>query len=88
MSDIFDFGFTTVNEEELEVIQEASASAEQASAEKIELESRLHKLHKTILPLLENLKNNPEKDYIHWPNRSDKIEEFEVLLDQIVKGEK
>lgn len=88
MSDIFDFGFTTVNEEELEVIQEASASAEQASAEKIELENRLHKLHKTILPLLENLKNNPEKDYIHWPNRSDKIEEFEVLLDQIVKGEK
>ncbi len=88
MSDIFDFGFTTVNEEELEVIQEASASAEQASAEKVVIEDRLHKLHKTILPLLENLKKNPEKDYIHWPNRSDKIEEFEVLLEQIVKGEK
>ena len=23
-----------------------------------------------ILPLLQNLKKNPEKDYIHWPNRS------------------
>lgn len=23
-----------------------------------------------ILPLLQNLKKNPEKDYIHWPNRT------------------
>ena len=86
MSDIFDFGFTAVDEEELEVIQEASASAEQADAEKAEVEQRLAKLHKAILPLLDNLKKNPEKDYIHWPDRVGKIESFESVLLNIIEG--
>jgi hypothetical protein len=40
-----------------------------------------------ILPLLNNLKSNPEKEYILWPNRLTKVEEFESQLLRIYKGE-
>lgn len=32
--------------------------------------SKLKDVELLILPLLQNLKKNPEKDYIHWPNRT------------------
>tara|TARA_B100000131_G_C17992377_1_gene563116 strand:- start:197 stop:559 length:363 start_codon:yes stop_codon:yes gene_type:complete len=32
--------------------------------------SKLRDVEDLILPLLSNLKKNPEKDYIHWPNRN------------------
>lgn len=31
---------------------------------------KLKDVETMILPLLQNLKKNPEKDYIHWPNRA------------------
>ena len=31
--------------------------------------TKLRDAEDLILPLLKNLKRNPEKDYIHWPNR-------------------
>ena len=39
-----------------------------------------------VQPLLNNLKKNPSKDYIYWPNRLDKIEEFSDALDKVYKG--
>jgi hypothetical protein len=39
-----------------------------------------------MIPLLNNLKMNPEKDYILWPNRLAKVEEFEDHLQKIYKG--
>ena len=79
MSDIFDFGFTAVDEDELEAVQKVSATATSA-------EDRLNKLYNAIVPILNNLKKNPEKDYILWPNRLAKVEEFETHLQQIYKG--
>jgi len=32
--------------------------------------NKLKALEKLIIPLLRNLKSNPDKAYIHWPNRS------------------
>lgn len=32
--------------------------------------SKLKQVEDLILPLLSNLKLNPDKDYIHWPNRA------------------
>jgi len=32
--------------------------------------TKLRDLEDLIMPLLTNLKKNPEKDYIHWPNRT------------------
>jgi len=79
MSDMFDFGFTAVNEEELEAVQKVSVAASST-------EERLHNLYNAIMPLLNNLKKNPEKDYILWPNRLEKVEQFESHLQSIYKG--
>lgn len=35
-----------------------------------DIAQKLQTVEGLILPLLANLKKNPEKDYIHWPNRS------------------
>ena len=39
-----------------------------------------------ITPLLNNLKKNPEKEYILWPNRVDKVEQFEDMLRKIYQA--
>lgn len=85
MSDIFDFGFTAVDESELEAVQKAAEEASATSATAQELEDKLNKLYNAILPLLSNLKKNPEKDYIYWPNRVAKVEEFETHISNIIK---
>ncbi len=76
---MFDFGFTAVDEDELEAVQKVSATASSA-------EERLNNLYNAIVPLLNNLKANPEKDYILWPNRLAKVEQFEDHLQEIYKG--
>jgi hypothetical protein len=82
---LFDFGFTAVSEEELAVVQDAAASAEEAAATATSYEDKLNKLYNAIIPLLANLKKNPEKDYIYWPNRTEKVEQFEDMIANIVK---
>ena len=80
--DIFDFGFTAVNEDELEAVQQLSTQVEEATS----LEERVNKLYNSITPLLNQLKANPSKEYIYWPNRVEKIEQFEDHLYKIYKG--
>lgn len=84
-NDIFDFGFTAVDENELEAVQQAQTVANETSSTVSELEDKLNTLYNTILPLLSNLKKNPEKDYIYWPNRVEKVDQFEELISNIVK---
>ena len=84
--DIFDFGFTVVSEEELEAVQKATAEAETASASVSSAQEKLDKLFNAVQPLLTNLKKNPEKDYIYWPNRLDKDEAFEDHIQNIYTG--
>ena len=81
----FDFGFTAVDENELEAVQKTSSKLESTSTKASELEDKLNKLYNAILPLLTNLKKNPEKEYILWPNRTEKIEEFEDHIAVIIK---
>tara|TARA_Y100001937_G_scaffold4350_1_gene5650 strand:- start:1907 stop:2176 length:270 start_codon:yes stop_codon:yes gene_type:complete len=83
--DKFDFGFTAVDEDELEVVQRQSQKLESTSGKAEDLEDKLNKLYNSILPLLSNLKANPEKDYIYWPKRTEKVEQFEDLIAEIIK---
>ena len=83
--DQFDFGFTAVDEDELEVVQKQSQKLESTGAKAEEVEEKLNSLYNDILPLLSNLKENPEKDYIYWPKRTEKVEAFEDLISGIVK---
>jgi hypothetical protein len=70
--DLWDFGFTAMAEEDL------TPNISVAS-----LKEKVDALYSAILPLLKNLKSNPEKDYIFWPDRLKKIAEFEEKLKKI-----
>lgn len=82
----FDFGFSAMDADELEVVQTAKQSAATATASSSELEEKIEALYGMVQPLLNNLKKNPSKDYIYWPDRLGKIEEFSDALDKIYKG--
>ena len=84
--DLFDFGFTIVDEQELEAVQQATAKVETVSTSVSETQDRLDKLYNAISPLLNNLKKNPEKDYILWQNRLEKVEQFEDHIQKIYQG--
>lgn len=74
----YDFGFSSVSEED---IQEKSAPAI------AEVESRVDTMYNMIMPLLNNLmKDSDKNDYIHWPNRKPKIEGFVEALNKVKEG--
>lgn len=83
----FDFGFTAVDEDELEAVQQLAQKTEITSQTAQQMEDKLNKLYNSIIPLLTNLKKNPEKDYIYWPNRTEKIEQFEEVIFRIVNSD-
>ena len=83
----WDFGFSAVTLDELEVIQETTAKLEESDAESETLNARLDKMYNCIQPLLNNLKADPSKEYLWWPNRMEKIEEFSDFLDRVYRGE-
>lgn len=83
----FDFGFTTVSEEELEAVRIVQEQASELEAQLVTVDSRAKALYEAVLPLINNLKINPEKDYIYWPNRVEKLEAFAQKLTDIMNGE-
>lgn len=72
----FDFGFTEKTQEEVD------SSKIKADDYKLKLERSM----KLVMTFLNNLKKNPEKEYIKWPNRVKKVEEFEKHIAEIVNG--
>jgi hypothetical protein len=80
--DIFDFGFTAVTEDELDAVIELQQKADNV----LDYHNKLHELYNAVTPLLNSLKANPEKDYIYWPNRLEKVEAFEDKLQGILRG--
>jgi hypothetical protein len=78
-----DFGFTCVDETELTSYQQAEQKVAETSATAENLQAKCDKLYNAITPLLNNLKTSPEKEYILWPNRLQKIEQFETYLQKI-----
>lgn len=66
-----DFGFTALTETEVEKL---SNKDDKATA-----------LYNAVNPLLENLKKDTGKDYIYWPGRQKKIQEFQDQLKQILE---
>ena len=84
--EIFDFGFTLVDEDELDTVQEIEKKVSETSSTAESTQDKLDKLFNAIQPLLTNLKKNPEKELIKWPNRLEKIEAFEDHIQKIYKG--
>ena len=84
--EIFDFGFTLVDEDELDTVQEIEKKVSETSSTAESTQDKLDKLFNAIQPLLTNLKKNPEKELIKWPNRLEEIEQFEDLIQGIYKS--
>jgi len=74
-----DFGFSFSSENEL---KEAESLIEMTVEAKYK--NKIYDILALINPLLDNLQKNPEKEYIKWPNRFQKVEEFKKKLQKIV----
>ena len=81
-----DFGFTTVDETELATFKKAITEIESKGEDIENLEDKLNELYKAIQPLLNNLKANPTKEYILWPDRLKKVKQFEDYLKSIYES--
>ena len=79
----FDFGFTAMDADELDAVQEQVQAATQATAVATEVQDKIDSLYNMIMPLLNNLQKNPEKEYIYWPNRMEKVEAFRDALTKV-----
>lgn len=90
IADSFDFGFSAVTLDELEVIQETNSKLEESDAESTELRRRLDAVYAAVQPLLNNLKRDRNKDYIYWEGeeRFKKIEQFSDHLEALFSGTK
>ena len=86
MADFFDFGFTAVDEDELQTVQAATSQVSAVQEEAKSVQERLDNLYNAIVPLLNKLKKNPEKEYIIWPDRLNKVEKFEDYIQKIYTG--
>ena len=75
----FDFGFTAVDEDQIEFVADKQRVAE-------DVQQRLDALFNAIMPLLTNLQQNPEKEYILWPDRYQKVEQFRDHITEIYEG--
>jgi len=84
--ELWDFGFTAVDEDELSSVQEVKQEAQKASASSEIVQDRLDRLYNAITPLINNLKKSPEKEYLLWPDRLEKVEAFEDHLQKIYHG--
>jgi len=76
MAEFNDFGFTAVDDTELEPVVTTSTQLSEAY-------SALRQIRMRIDRLLTNLQANPEKDYLYWPNRVEHVEAFRRELDAI-----
>ena len=83
----FDFGFSIVDEQGLEAVQVAHEQVQSTSNNVEELQARLTQLYDAVQPLLNNLRQSADKEYIWWPNRLEKIEQFQDMLDGIYRGQ-
>jgi hypothetical protein len=65
-----DFGFTFSDSEE----------------QKAQSKDKVQGLRDMIMPLLNNLMKNPDKDTIVWPNRDKKIKQFIKKMDDYINS--
>jgi len=74
----FDFGFEFSDD-----LTDAVTEKEQQAAI---AQNKAETIYKMIMPLLTNLKKNPDKPNIVWPDREKKIDEFIKKLDNVLKS--
>lgn len=86
-----DFGFSLVSEAELKKHEELLKKKVEEQSKVVvktqqDLTDKLHGLRDMIMPLLNNLAKDPEKTYILWPDRSEKMKAFIKKVNDYVDG--
>ena len=66
--------------------QEESLSNAMVTAIEEKYKAKLKEVEGMILPLLLNLKKNPDKAYIHWPNRTPVIDKQIEKITKVTRG--
>lgn len=84
-----DFGFSAVSEEELKSLEkqlQQQVTQKNKDLETIEqtYKGKMEQLYKAVMPLLKNLAKDGDKEYIFWPDRQKKMQEFIKKVDSIV----
>ena len=84
--DDFDFGFSTVSENDLKNRENEIAKQVHSQVTK-DADQKVKRMYKMIYPLLQNLKKDADtNEYIYWPNRAEKIDEFIKKLQEVANG--
>ena len=70
LNDDYDFGFSLMSEDEIKENEKLLETAVITESAKLEAFKNM------IMPFLNNLTKNPEKEYIYWPDRAEKVKQF------------
>jgi hypothetical protein len=86
-----DFGFSLVSEAELKKHEEMLKKKVEEQSKivvktALDNQAKLQGLRDMIMPLLNNLAADPDKEYILWPNRADKVAAFIKKVNDYVDG--
>lgn len=90
----FDFGFSLVDADELSEVQEVRSELTQTEStanewmeQSEQWRQKAQSIYAAVIPLLNNLSTEPEKEYIYWPgeDRVSKINAFKLKLNQILE---
>jgi hypothetical protein len=84
-----DFGFSLLTEQELEennqfIKEKIEQSNQKAVLTEEQWRAKLVELKDMVMPLLKNLAKDPDKEYILWPNRVEKIQKFMNKIEKYV----
>jgi hypothetical protein len=85
----FDFGFSAVSEDELRVLErelEARVADQDQQLKQVSqsYQEKLNTLYSMVMPLLKNLAKDADKDYIYWPDRQKKMQDFIAKVQNLV----
>lgn len=78
-----DFGFSIVSEDELKEYEKQLQH--QLLLQGATTKQKMEAIRDMVMPLLTNLKKDPTKQYIYWPNRVDKIDQFIAKINQFIE---
>jgi hypothetical protein len=78
--------FEDSSDEEAELEQLSDVGIDLRLLEEDSKEEKLSKLMEEVLPFLESLKKDPEKNYVVWPNRMEVIQEKIDAINNIVNN--
>ena len=85
-TEVNDFGFSIVNGDDVNEVLGLKTEIDRLEDRADYWKERAEQMLEMLAPFFDNLRKNPEKDYIYWPNRVTKIKEFEDKLRDVAHG--